>query len=40
MGNIRSEALFRLWNMLKANNIDIPYPHRDVTIRRAAARQA
>jgi potassium-dependent mechanosensitive channel len=31
-----SDVLFLIWNALKANNIEIPYPHRVVELRRAA----
>ena len=30
--NIRSEVMFAIWDMLKANNIEIPYPHREVFV--------
>ncbi|MEZ5924639.1 MAG: mechanosensitive ion channel [Hyphomicrobiaceae bacterium] len=35
MGNIRGETLLRIWDMLKANGIEIPYPHREVIMRQA-----
>lgn len=32
-----SDVLFLIWNALKANNIEIPYPHRVVELRNAPA---
>lgn len=33
LGNITSEVLFRVWDLFKAEGIEIPYPQRDVHIR-------
>ena len=33
VGNIRSEVLKNLWWLLKENNIEIPYPQRDINLR-------
>jgi len=33
VGNIKSEILFSVWDTLKANNIEIPFPQRDVHIK-------
>ncbi len=34
VGNVRSDVLNRLWWLFKENNITIPFPQRDVNIRR------
>jgi small-conductance mechanosensitive channel len=31
--NIRGDAFLELWDVFKANGIEIPYPHRQVLIR-------
>jgi small-conductance mechanosensitive channel len=33
VGNIRSEMLLKIWDTFKENNIEIPYPQRDLHIR-------
>ncbi|MCF7825653.1 MAG: mechanosensitive ion channel [Candidatus Marinimicrobia bacterium] len=33
VGNLKSEILFAVWDTLKANNIEIPFPQRDVHIK-------
>lgn len=35
MTNIRGQVLLALWDAFKANNISIPYPHREVILRNA-----
>ncbi len=37
VGNVRSEILNRLWVLFKENNIEIPFPQRDVRIRSGPA---
>lgn len=37
--NVRGEVYLALWDALKAADIEIPYPHREVIIRRRPARQ-
>jgi small-conductance mechanosensitive channel len=32
--NVRGEVMLALWDAFKANGIEIPYPHREVVIRR------
>lgn len=32
IGNVTSDVLFNLWNILKENNIEIPFPQRDLHI--------
>lgn len=34
--NIRGKVLLALWDAFKENNIDIPYPHRDIVFRDGA----
>ncbi|MCR4267701.1 mechanosensitive ion channel family protein [Nitratireductor sp. ZSWI3] len=36
--NVRGKVLLALWDTLKANGIEIPYPHREVILKRDAAR--
>ena len=31
--NIRGMVMLALWDAFKANNVDIPYPHREVILR-------
>ena len=31
-GNVKSEVLLAIWDSLKKNGIEIPYPHRDVRV--------
>jgi len=33
VGGVRSEVLLKIWDIFKANNIEIPFPQRDVHIR-------
>jgi len=33
IGNIKSEILFKVWDVLKDNNIEIPFPQRDLHIK-------
>ncbi|MBC8377330.1 MAG: mechanosensitive ion channel [FCB group bacterium] len=33
MGNIKSDVLFKVWDVLKENNIEIPFPQRDLHIK-------
>ncbi|MCF7807126.1 MAG: mechanosensitive ion channel [Candidatus Marinimicrobia bacterium] len=35
VGNIKSEIYFKVWDVLKENNITIPFPQRDVHIKEA-----
>jgi small-conductance mechanosensitive channel len=35
IGNIKSEVLFKIWDVLRANNIEIPFPQRDIHIKNA-----
>lgn len=40
VGNVRSEVLKNLWWLLKENNIEIPFPQRDINLRGNAQMQA
>ena len=40
MRNISSEVLFHIWDAFKENNIEIPYPQRDVHIKSGRAKLA
>lgn len=31
--NIRGQVFLALWDAFKENNIEIPYPHREVVVR-------
>ena len=31
--NVKGQVLLALWDVLKANNIHIPFPHREVILR-------
>lgn len=33
VGNVRSEVLKRLWDLFKENDIEIPFPQRDINLR-------
>ncbi|KLE33853.1 mechanosensitive ion channel family protein [Aurantiacibacter luteus] len=33
VGNVRSDVLMRLWDLLAENGIEIPYPQRDINLR-------
>ncbi|WP_373486441.1 mechanosensitive ion channel family protein [Blastomonas sp.] len=33
MGNIRGDVLMRVWNLFKENDIEIPFPQRDIYIK-------
>nr|WP_234032853.1 mechanosensitive ion channel domain-containing protein [Aurantiacibacter arachoides] len=33
VGNVRSDVLMRLWDLLKDNGIEIPFPQRDINLR-------
>jgi len=33
VGNVKSDVLFKVWDMLKENNIEIPFPQRDLHIK-------
>jgi len=33
VGNVKSEVLKRLWVLFKANNIEVPFPQRDLNLR-------
>ncbi|MCW4114715.1 mechanosensitive ion channel [Aurantimonas sp. MSK8Z-1] len=35
IANVKGEVLLALWDALKANRIEIPYPHREVVVRPA-----
>jgi small-conductance mechanosensitive channel len=37
VANVRGEVLLALWDAFKANGIAIPYPHREIILRRAGA---
>jgi small-conductance mechanosensitive channel len=37
VGNVRSEVLTKLWWLLKENDIEIPFPQRDLNLRDNAA---
>ena len=37
VGNVRSEVLKKLWWLLKENDIEIPFPQRDLNLRDSAA---
>ncbi|MEA3286546.1 MAG: mechanosensitive ion channel [Candidatus Marinimicrobia bacterium] len=39
IGNIKSEVLFKIWDTLKSNNIEIPFPQHDIHIKHAAGDQ-
>ncbi|HEX2792930.1 MAG TPA: mechanosensitive ion channel domain-containing protein [Croceicoccus sp.] len=36
VGNVRSEVLKKLWDLFKENGIEIPFPQRDINLRRNA----
>jgi small-conductance mechanosensitive channel len=38
--NIRGDAYLKLWNAFKENEIEIPYPHRDVLLRTLPAKNS
>jgi len=33
VGNVKSDVLFKVWDMLKEHNIEIPFPQRDLHIK-------
>ena len=33
MGNVRSDVLNKLWDLFQENNIEIPFPQRDLNLR-------
>lgn len=33
VGNIKSDVLNRLWNLFEENNVEIPFPQRDINLR-------
>jgi small-conductance mechanosensitive channel len=33
MGNVRGEVYLKLWDALRANDIELPFPQRDLHIR-------
>lgn len=38
--NIRGDAYLKLWDAFKENEIEIPYPHRDVLLRTLPAKNS
>ena len=33
VGNVRSDVLNKLWDLFQENNIEIPFPQRDLNLR-------
>jgi small-conductance mechanosensitive channel len=39
VANVISEALLNIWDVLKENNIEIPFPQRDIHLDVSSARR-
>jgi small-conductance mechanosensitive channel len=39
IANVRGQALLVLWDVLKAEGIKIPYPHREIIVQRNVTEQ-